>query len=61
VLLLLQLGLSPLRKVLDPKDRVRCRGCGTRTRAVVSIKWAGMMDDDTLTLFPGISSVGGSG
>jgi hypothetical protein len=25
--------------VLDLKDRVRCRGCGARGRAVVSIKW----------------------
>ena len=27
-------------KVLDLKDRVRCRRCGVRGRAVVSIKWA---------------------
>jgi hypothetical protein len=32
-------GLSPRRKVLDLKDRVRCRGCGARGRAMVSIKW----------------------
>jgi hypothetical protein len=37
---LLRLGLSPRDKVLDLKDRVRCRGCGARGRAVVSIKWA---------------------
>jgi len=34
-----QLGLSPECKVLELKDRVRCRGCGVRGRAVVSIKW----------------------
>jgi len=34
------LGFSPRRKVLDLKDRMRCRGCGTRGRAVVSIRWA---------------------
>jgi hypothetical protein len=28
------------QKVLDLKDRVRCRGCGVRGGAVVSIKWA---------------------
>jgi hypothetical protein len=26
-------------KVLDLKDKVRCRGCGVRGRAVVSIRW----------------------
>ena len=36
---LLRLGLSPAAKVLDLKGRVRCRGCGARGRAVVSIKW----------------------
>ena len=36
---LLRLGLSPSVKVLDLKARVRCRGCGARGRAVVSIKW----------------------
>ena len=35
----LRLGLSPQAKVLDLKGRVRCRGCGARERAVVSIKW----------------------
>jgi ribosomal protein S27E len=34
-----RLGLTPNQKVLDLKDRVRCRGCGARGRAVVSIKW----------------------
>jgi hypothetical protein len=34
-----RLGLSPLRKVFDLKDRVRCRGCGARGKAIVSIKW----------------------
>ena len=38
---LLRLGLSPGTKVLDLKERVRCRGCGKRGRAVVSIKWRG--------------------
>jgi len=37
--LLLRLGLSPQAKVLPLKWRVRCRGCGARGRAVVSIKW----------------------
>jgi hypothetical protein len=36
---LLRLGLSPRTKVLDLTGRVRCRGCGARGRAVVSIKW----------------------
>jgi hypothetical protein len=36
---LLNLGLSPHAKVLDPKGRVRSRGCGARGRAVVSVKW----------------------
>jgi hypothetical protein len=35
-----RLGLSPGNKVLDLKDRVRCRACSARSRAVVSIKWA---------------------
>jgi hypothetical protein len=37
---LLRLGLSPQAKVLDLKERVRCRGT-FRGRAVVSIKWRG--------------------
>jgi hypothetical protein len=36
---LLRLWLSPHAKVLDLKSRVRCRGCGARGRAVVSVKW----------------------
>jgi hypothetical protein len=36
---LLRLGLSPAAKVLDLNGRVRCRGCGAKGRAVVSIKW----------------------
>jgi hypothetical protein len=36
---LLRLGLSPQVKVLDLTTRVRCRGCGVKGRAVVSIKW----------------------
>jgi hypothetical protein len=35
-----RLGLSPRDKVLDLKDRVRCRACGARGRGFVSIKWA---------------------
>ena len=27
------------RKCLTLKDRVRCRGCGVRGQAIVSIKW----------------------
>ena len=34
-------GLSPTAKVLDLKGRLRCRGCGRKGRAVVSIKWRG--------------------
>jgi len=37
---LARLGLKASRKVLDLKDRVRCRGCDVRGHAVVSIKWA---------------------
>jgi hypothetical protein len=37
---LLRLGLSAEAKVLDLKLRFRCRGCGARGRAVVSISWA---------------------
>ena len=33
---LLRLGLSPQVKVLDLKERVRCRGCGAKGRAVIS-------------------------
>jgi ribosomal protein S27E len=36
---LLKLGLSPATKVLDLTMRVRCRGCGARGRAVVSVRW----------------------
>ena len=35
-----QLGLDRPDEVLDSKHRVRCRGCGIRDSAVVSIKWA---------------------
>ncbi len=38
---LLRLGVSPGAKVLDLKGRLRCRGCGAKGRAVVSIKWRG--------------------
>jgi hypothetical protein len=37
---LLTAGLNPAAKVLDLKRRLRCRGCGRKGRAVVSIKWA---------------------
>jgi hypothetical protein len=33
------LGLPRTAKVLDLKPRLRCRGCGRKGRAVVSIKW----------------------
>jgi ribosomal protein S27E len=36
---LLRLGLNPRSKVLDLTGRVRCRGCGARGRAVISVKW----------------------
>jgi hypothetical protein len=36
---LLRLGLSAAAKVLDLKARLRCRGCGRKGRAVVSVKW----------------------
>jgi hypothetical protein len=36
---LLRLGLNPSGKVLDLQIWVRCRGCGARGRAVVSVKW----------------------
>jgi hypothetical protein len=35
-----RLGLDPRERVLDLKNRLRCRGCGARRRAVISIKWA---------------------
>ena len=38
---LLRIGLRPAAKVLDLKGRLRCRGCGRKGRAVVSIKWRG--------------------
>jgi hypothetical protein len=37
--LLIRLGRDRGTKVLDLKDRLRCRGCGRRGMAVVSIKW----------------------
>jgi hypothetical protein len=39
-----RLGLSPRRKVLDLKDRVRCRGCGVRDRAIIGIRWTATAD-----------------
>jgi hypothetical protein len=38
---LLRAGLSRAAKVLGLKGRLRCRGCGRKGRAVVSIKWRG--------------------
>jgi hypothetical protein len=38
---LLRQGLRPVAKVLDLKGRLRCRGCGRKGRAVVSVKWRG--------------------
>jgi ribosomal protein S27E len=38
---LLRVWLSPAAKVLDLKERLRCRACGRKGRAVVSIKWRG--------------------
>jgi hypothetical protein len=38
---LLRPGLNPAAKVLDLKGRFRCRGCGRKGRAVVSVKWRG--------------------
>lgn len=39
---LARLGLEPRFRVLDLKDRVRCRRCDVRGRAVVSNKWERM-------------------
>jgi hypothetical protein len=38
---LLKVGLNPAAKVLDLKGRLRCRGCGRKGRAGVSVKWRG--------------------
>jgi hypothetical protein len=38
-LLRLGLELDPGTKVLDLQGQVRCRGCGARGRAVVSVMW----------------------
>jgi hypothetical protein len=38
---LLGAGLSTGAKILDLKGRLRCRGCGRKGRAVVSVKWRG--------------------
>jgi hypothetical protein len=38
---LLRAGLSAAAKVLDLKGRLRCRRCGRKGRAVVSVKWRG--------------------
>ena len=39
---LMRAGLSPAAKVLDLKGRFRCRGCGRKGQAVVSVKWRGL-------------------
>ena len=41
---LLRGGLSPAAKVPDLKRRLRCRGCGKKGWAVVSVKWRGQGD-----------------
>jgi hypothetical protein len=46
---LLRVGLSPAAKILDLKGRFRCRGCGKKGRAVVSIKWRGQGAGAALT------------
>ena len=38
---LLPVGPSPAAKMLDLNGCLRCRGCGRKGRAVVSIKWRG--------------------
>jgi hypothetical protein len=38
---LLRVGLRAAAKLLDLKGRLRCRGCGRKERAVVSVKWRG--------------------
>ena len=40
---LLRQGLSPATKLLDLKGRLRCRGCGRKERAAVSVKWRGQL------------------
>ncbi len=35
-----ELRLSPNAKILDLERRLRCRQCGERGKAVVSVKWA---------------------
>jgi len=37
--LIVRLGGDRWAKVLDLRERFRCRGCGRKGRAVVSIKW----------------------
>jgi hypothetical protein len=46
---LLKVGLSPAAKVLDLKGRFRCRGCGRKGRAIVSVKWRGSARNGQLT------------
>ena len=40
---LMKAGLSRTAKVLDLKGRLRCRRCGRKGRAVVSVKWRGQL------------------
>jgi hypothetical protein len=49
---LLRLGLSPWAKVLDLKARVRCRGCGARGQAVVSISGHARVREPALAAIP---------
>jgi hypothetical protein len=37
VALLARLGLESRDKILDPRGRLRCRRCGVRGRAIVSV------------------------
>jgi hypothetical protein len=43
---------SGAMEVLDLKERLRCRGCGAKGRAVVSIKWRGGAGDRLLGTLP---------
>src|SRR6266404_8011052 len=49
---LLRFGLSPQAKVLDLKSRVRCRRCGAKGRAVVSVKWGSRAGEPRLPSAP---------
>jgi hypothetical protein len=45
---LLRAGLSTGAKVLDLKGRLRCRACGSKGRAVVSVKWRGQVGEPSV-------------